>query len=98
MDERVRSIGGMVLKGEPKYRERIPTQCHFVHHKSYMHWPGIELKVNSVGKILRRVNIIFLPFNFYDEAKNNLANPFRARGPHFENHRPIGQVYQHCLF
>jgi len=29
-------------RGKPEYSEKIPFQWHFVHHKSHMHWPGIE--------------------------------------------------------
>jgi hypothetical protein len=42
MDERVRSIGGTLLKGKPKEWGRNPSQCHTAHHKSHMRWPGIE--------------------------------------------------------
>jgi hypothetical protein len=30
-------------RGKPKYSEKILCQCRFVHHKSHMNWPGIEL-------------------------------------------------------
>jgi hypothetical protein len=29
-------------KGKLRYSEKTPAQCHFVHHKSHMHWPGIK--------------------------------------------------------
>jgi hypothetical protein len=29
-------------RGKPKYSEKILSQCHFVHHKSYVDRPGIE--------------------------------------------------------
>jgi hypothetical protein len=32
----------MILMGKLKYWEKILSQCHFIHHKSYMYWPGIE--------------------------------------------------------
>jgi hypothetical protein len=29
-------------RGKPKYSGKNLSQCHFVHNKSHMDWPGIE--------------------------------------------------------
>jgi hypothetical protein len=31
-----------VDRGKPKYSGKNLSQCHFIHHKSHMDWPGIE--------------------------------------------------------
>jgi hypothetical protein len=31
-----------IYRGKPKYSGKTLSQCHFVHHKSHMDWPGIE--------------------------------------------------------
>jgi hypothetical protein len=37
------SAGGMILtRIKPKYSYKNLSQCHFVHHKFHMKWPGIE--------------------------------------------------------
>jgi hypothetical protein len=42
MNEWVWGIGEMVLTGETqKYLERNLSQCHFVHRRHHMDWPGI---------------------------------------------------------
>jgi hypothetical protein len=30
-------------RGKPKYTEKNLSQCHFIHHKFHVDWPGIEL-------------------------------------------------------
>jgi hypothetical protein len=42
MNKWVWSISGMILMGKLAYLETNLSQCHFVSHKSYMDWPGIE--------------------------------------------------------
>jgi hypothetical protein len=41
------STGGMILTRENRMTQEkknpVPPQCHFVHHKSQMDWPGMEL-------------------------------------------------------
>jgi hypothetical protein len=37
------SPGGMILTEEPKNSEKSLSQCHFVHHKPHMNWPGLGL-------------------------------------------------------
>jgi hypothetical protein len=32
--------GGIILTGETEELRENLSQCHFVHHKSHMHWPG----------------------------------------------------------
>ena len=31
-----------MVEGKLKYSEYNLTQCHFIHHKFHMGWPGIE--------------------------------------------------------
>jgi len=35
--------------GKPKYSEKNPFYCDFVHYKSHMDWPGIKPFINRVG-------------------------------------------------
>jgi hypothetical protein len=42
MDGWMWSIGGMIMTGEKHNRERNLSQCHFIHQKSHIDWPGIE--------------------------------------------------------
>jgi hypothetical protein len=33
---------------EPKILEKNLAQCHFVHHKAHMDWPGIDINLNQI--------------------------------------------------
>ena len=49
----------MIMTVNPKYLEKILSQCNFVHHKSYMIWRGVEpvsLQISTkIQFLLRRV-------------------------------------------
>ena len=35
------SIGEMIISRKVKYSEESLSQCHVLHHRLYMDWPGI---------------------------------------------------------
>jgi len=38
------STDGMTLTRQPQYSEKNMSQCHFVHCKYHMDWPGTKLR------------------------------------------------------
>jgi hypothetical protein len=39
-------------RGKPKYLQKNPSQCHFVHHKSHMAYPTIPVcSMNQIKHI-----------------------------------------------
>jgi hypothetical protein len=42
--------------GKPKYSEKSLSQCHFVHHKSNIDWPGIEPELTRWGPATNRLS------------------------------------------
>jgi hypothetical protein len=39
----VYGIGGKTVTAEKYAKKKTKSQCHFIHHKSHMVWPGIKL-------------------------------------------------------
>jgi hypothetical protein len=42
------------IDGKLKNSERNLSQCHFVHHKSHMDWPGCEPRDSLLSSLLKR--------------------------------------------
>jgi hypothetical protein len=40
------AVGGMRIGGETEVLGENLPQCHFVHHKSHMTWPGFEPRLS----------------------------------------------------
>jgi hypothetical protein len=44
INDKCGAIGGMRIGRGNRSTRRKPAQCHFVHHKSHMTWPGLQLQ------------------------------------------------------
>jgi hypothetical protein len=44
-----------IYREKPKYSGKNLSQCHFVHHKPQMDWPGIEPGLPQATQLLKGI-------------------------------------------